>query len=96
MKPSDDVSLCLTVLENAGVEIRFEPVEGGGGMVKIGGKHLFFVNERAAPEDTLDNCVAALKKLDSKLLHLPPRVRELLGDTGWGDDSTPAGKPPST
>jgi hypothetical protein len=92
MKPSDDISLCLNVLESAGVEIRFEPVEGDGGMVKVGGKYFFFVNERTAPEETLDNCIAALKKLDSALLHLPPRVRELLGEESWGTDLAAGGE----
>jgi hypothetical protein len=55
-------------------------------MVKVGGKYFFFVNEHSAPEETLDNCIAALKKFDAALLHLTPRVRELLGEEGWGDD----------
>jgi hypothetical protein len=86
-KPSDDIPLFLNALESAGVEVRFEPVEGAGGLAKVGGKHIFFVNERAAPEETLDNCIAALKKFVSVVHHLPPRVRDLLGENeGWGDE----------
>ena len=83
MNSSDDINLFLSALESAGVEVRLEPVEGSGGLVKMGGKFIFFISNKAAPEETLDNCIAALKRFDHAALHIPPRIRELLGEDGW-------------
>jgi hypothetical protein len=83
MQSIDDKTLVLHALENAGVEVRVEPCESAGGMVRMAGRRIFFVNPNAASEDVVALGIAALKKLDTDAMHLPPRIRELLGDDAW-------------
>jgi hypothetical protein len=83
MQSPDDKDLLLRALESAGVEVRIEPCESAGGMVRMGDRQIFFVNPRADSGDVIELCVAALKKFDTSSMHLSPRVRELLGEDTW-------------
>ena len=82
--PSDnDGPLLRAVLENAGVEIRLADCGGEGGLVRIGDRSIVFVpvNSSHAHQQTL--YLDSIKKLSASLGHIPPRVRQLLGEEDW-------------
>ncbi len=83
----DDLALLRVTLEKCGVEVRSERCGGEGGMVRIGDRLAVFVPTDCPKTRILHIYCAAIKKLigahDS--LHVPPRIRQLLGEEDWSD-----------
>ena len=79
----DDLFLLRSVLEKAGVEIRSETCGGEGGLVRLGDRLIVFVPLHSAkPHEERLYC-EAIKKLAASLGHIPPRVRQILGEEDW-------------
>jgi hypothetical protein len=84
--PDADAVLLLRTLENMGVEIRRGSFDTPGGLVKMEGRYILFL--RAGIPSTLEKEVYldAVKKMGPSAVHLPPRVRALMGEDDWGND----------
>jgi hypothetical protein len=87
MKPRPDVDavLLLRTLENMGVEIRRGSFDSPGGLVRVEDRYILFLRTGITPAVEKGLCLDAVKKMGSSAVHLPPRVRELLGEDGWGN-----------
>ena len=81
--PEDDLLLLQSTLENAGVEIRSETYGGEGGLVRIGDRHIVFVPVHAPGAHVRALYLDSIRKLMASLTHVPPRVRQLLGEEDW-------------
>ncbi len=64
--------------ERLGVAVRFESIEGPGGLCRIKGEQVLFVNKDLDADDQALVMGAALSRLDIDSVFMPPQVRELL------------------
>jgi hypothetical protein len=79
----DDRMLLIRTLDRMGVEIRHGVFDTEGGLVRLDGQHVVFVREGISVECEQGVYLDALRKLGTGGVHVPPRVRALLGDDGW-------------
>jgi hypothetical protein len=79
----DDRMLLRSVLEKAGVEIRLETLSGEGGLVRVGEHCIVFVPLHCTKPHEERLYLDSIKKLSALLGHIPPRVRQLLGEEDW-------------
>jgi hypothetical protein len=79
----DDLALLRAVLEKAGVEIRAADIGGEGGLVRIGDRMVVFVPLHCAVSHRQTLFIDSIRKLADLLVHIPPRVRQLLGEEDW-------------
>jgi hypothetical protein len=78
-----DIALLRAVLENAGVEIRSADCEGEGGLVRMGDRVIVFVPLNSSKEHQQTLYIDSIIKLKVSLNHIPPRIRQLLGEEDW-------------
>jgi hypothetical protein len=86
VKRDEELEMLISVLERLGVEVRMEACEGDGGLVHFSGKVVLFLNRIAAPVTWKRLCIEALRRCDTSSVHLPPRVRQMLGEGEWGEN----------
>jgi hypothetical protein len=79
----DDLALLCAVLEKAAVEIRGADVAGEGGLVRINDHMIVFVPRRSSAAHRQKLYIDSIRKLAESLGHIPPRVRQLLGEEDW-------------
>ena len=79
----DDLRLMLRALEQLEVEVRMEHCESAGGLVRMRKRWVLLLNPFADLESRKGVCLAALGRFDTQSIHLPPRLRALLGDEEW-------------
>lgn len=74
----------LAVLERTGVQVRTEALGGGaGGLCKIKGKYIFFVDSESGAADSAAVCAEAVAKIvDVDEIYLTPQVREFVEKYG--------------
>lgn len=74
--------MLLAVLDRLGVEVRMEPCQSDGGLVRLAGKPVLFLNTGTDRAHWKTLCLEALRRFDLDVVHVPPRVRELLDGKG--------------
>jgi hypothetical protein len=82
-KRDDDRTLLMRTLDKMGVEIRRGAFDAEGGLARLGGQYVVFVRDGASIERERGLYLDALRKIGTEGVHLPPRVRTMLGDEGW-------------
>ena len=83
-KQTDDIyDLMMCTLSQCGVDIRTVAGEPDGGLVKLAGCRVLFLNNRSSLEQKKECCLNALRILNAEQAHLPPRIRQLLGEEDW-------------
>ena len=82
-KRDDDQMLLVRTLDKMGVEIRRGAFDTEGGLVRLCGQYVVFVREGIPAERERGLYLDALRKIGTEGVHVPPRVRTLLGDEGW-------------
>ncbi len=85
MKPDPDAVLLLRTLENMGVEIRRGSFDTPGGLVKMEDRYILFLRNSIPPAIEKELYLDAVRRIDPSAVHLPPRVRTLLGEDDWGN-----------
>jgi hypothetical protein len=85
-KRDDDRLLLVRTLDRLGVEIRRGVFDTEGGLVKLGDQLVVFVREGISGDRERSLYLDALKKTGTNSVHIPPRVRAMLGDDGWGSN----------
>ena len=72
----------LALLEGQGVEVRSEPLGGGGGgLCSVRGKKIFFLDTQAATAETAHLCARAVADIvDISGVYVKPQVREFIED----------------
>jgi hypothetical protein len=80
----NDCALLRATLENAGVEIRSESC-GDGGLVRMDGRYIVFTPLCSSNAQLQQIYIHSIKKLAASLVHIPPRVRQLLGEEDWNE-----------
>lgn len=75
--------ILLRTLDRMGVEIRRGVFDTEGGLIRLGGQYVVFVREGISGERERGLYLDALRKIGTEGVHVPPRVRALLGDEGW-------------
>ncbi len=83
MKQDENLLLLMQTIEHFGVEIRHEPCESNGGLVRMREKRVLFINSALGTEGQKEVCLGALRRLDMSGVHVPPRVRALMGEDDW-------------
>ncbi len=80
MDPVDQLRILLEFADAIGLEVRQEPVDGhGGGLCRIGGRMLLFVDTLADAATQLESAamaIAGLPDIDQNFLR--PDLRELV------------------
>ena len=68
----------IEIAEELGVEVRREPIDGdSGGLCRIKGRHVLFIDTLADAATRLDRCLEALARLPGIEAHyLRPDLRE--------------------
>jgi hypothetical protein len=78
-----DLALLMQTLERLGVEVRQEPCDSNGGLVRVRDKRVLFLDSAGDAETRKRMCLDALRRLDLGGVHVPPRIRALLGEEEW-------------
>jgi hypothetical protein len=82
-KPDDDIVLLLHTLDKMGVETRRGVFDSSGGLTRIGDQYVLFLNDTISPGQEKELCLDAIRRMGTSSGHIPPRVRELLGENDW-------------
>ena len=74
----------LGLLEGAGVQLRSEPLGGGGGgLCNLKGESIFFVDTQSSSADNATRCAEAVAKMvDIEAVYITPKVREFIESHG--------------
>jgi hypothetical protein len=81
----DDRILCIRTLEKAGVEIRIGNLESDGGLVKLADVLVLFIQKNIPLQRECTVYLLAIQKLGTDMVHIPPRIRALLGEEEWDE-----------
>jgi len=73
----------IRALSECGVDIRTVTGESDGGLVKLTGCRVLFLNNRSTLEQKKECCLNALRILNAEKAHITPRIRQLLGEEDW-------------
>jgi hypothetical protein len=79
----EELEMLLALLDRLGVEVRIEPCQSDGGLVRLAGRPILFLNAGAEHGRWKKICMEALGRFDLSGVHVPPRIRELLGGQSW-------------
>lgn len=82
-KPDPDLSLLLRTLDKMGVEIRRGVFDSEGGLVRMEDRYILFLHNAVVPQREKELCLDAIRKMGPGAVHVPPRVRALLGENDW-------------
>jgi hypothetical protein len=82
-KPDPDISLLLRTLDQMGVEIRRGVFDSPGGLVRMEDRYILFLHNTISPGQEKELCLDAIRKMGPLAVHVPPRVRALLGQDEW-------------
>jgi hypothetical protein len=77
----------FAVLSRLGVDVRVEPFETDGGLVRLRDRYVLFLNRNGERARWKELCVEAIGRFDTTQLHLSPSVRRALGDEGWAEEN---------
>jgi hypothetical protein len=85
MKPHSDPDIILLVntIDKIGIEIRRGTFDGDGGLVKMEDRYILFLRNGVVPQREKELLLDAIRKMGPLAVHVPPRVRELLGEDNW-------------
>jgi hypothetical protein len=86
MKTDPDIAILLRTLEKMGVEIRRGSFDAAGGLVRMEDRYILFLRNNASPASEKESYLDAIRKMRPAAVHVPPRVRELLGEDDWETD----------
>ncbi len=75
------------VAERLGVQVRYEPCEGKGGMCTLKGQRLFIIDERKTPAERAEVITRGLAEFDLEAIYLPPAVRQAIERHSGADES---------
>ena len=78
-----DITLLYKTLDKLGIEIRRGMFDGDGGLVKMEDRYILFLRTGVQPHREKEVMLDAIRKLGPSAVHVPPRVRELLGEDDW-------------
>jgi|GEM_PF-1271800 hypothetical protein len=84
-KPDPDIALLFAAIDKMGIEVRRGVFDGDGGLVRMEGRYILFLRTGIPPWRERELLLDAIKKLGPAAVHLPPRVRQLLGGDDWED-----------
>ena len=82
-QPDPEIILIINTLDKIGVEIRRGTFDGDGGLVKMGDRYILFLRTGVLPLREKELLLDAIRKMGPLAVHVPPRVRELLGEDQW-------------
>jgi hypothetical protein len=82
-KQDDDLRLLERTIDNMGIEVRRGSFDSEGGLVKIKGRHVLFVRAGIGQARQRSLYLDALRALGAAAVHVPPRVRQMLGEKEW-------------
>jgi hypothetical protein len=82
-KPDPDTVLLLHTLDTMGVEIRRGIFDSIGGLTRIEDRYILFLHNTISPAREKELCLDAIRRMGPTSVHVPPRVRELLGEDDW-------------
>ena len=70
----------VNILEVSGIQVRDEPLGGsGGGLCKLRGRHVFFLDTQASSVDCASACAQAVGQVvDIEQLYIKPQVRQFI------------------
>ena len=70
----------VSILETSGIQVRDEPLGGsGGGLCKLRGRHVFFLDTQASSVDCASACAQAVdRSVDIEQLYIKPQVRQFI------------------
>lgn len=81
--PDPDIILLNNALDKLGVEIRHGTFDGDGGLVKMEDRYILFLRTGVLQQREKDLMLDAIRRMGPLAVHVPPRVRELLGEDQW-------------
>ncbi len=74
----------LSILETNGIQVRDEALEGsGGGLCKLRGCQVFFLDTQASSVDCAAACAQAVERvIDIEQLYIKPQIRQFIEHHG--------------
>jgi len=78
MTQNEILSELEDVATRAGIEVRYDRLEGRGGECLVEGKVFVIINDALPEEDKISMLASALKKVDLEGIFLKPQIRELI------------------
>jgi hypothetical protein len=74
----------LNILEISGIQVRDEPIGGsGGGLCRLRGRQVFFLDTQASPIDCALACAEAVEQtIDIEKLYIKPQIRQFIERRG--------------
>lgn len=76
------LQLLVTLLEENGVQVRAEPLGGGGGLCNIKGRDIFFLDTQAPTAESTALCAQAVGRLvDIESIYIRPEIRQCIEDS---------------
>ncbi len=77
------LQLLVTLLEENGVQVRTEPLGGGGGgLCNIKGRDIFFLDTQAPTAESTALCAQAVGRLvDIESIYIRPEIRQCIEDS---------------
>jgi len=78
-----ELEMLLALLDRLEVEVRIESCQSDGGLVRLAGRLVLFLNATGERARWKELCLETLRRFDLSAVHVPPRVREMLEGQGW-------------
>ena len=78
MRESEILSNLEKIIEQLGIELRYDKGDFRGGLCRIGEKQLFLINTRMLPSQKIQLIVSELSTLNLSGIYIVPAIRDLL------------------
>ena len=78
MTISETIRACLDLAEKLSIEVRSVPLDGDGGLCRVKGKQVLYVNQMLSKDRQLEVLLQGLSGLPMEELYVLPALRELL------------------
>ena len=78
MTTSETIRACLELAEKLSIEVRSVPLDGNGGLCRVKGKQVLYVNQMLSKARQLEVLLRGLSEIPVDDVYVLPALRELL------------------
>ncbi|RME00008.1 MAG: hypothetical protein D6814_04480 [Calditrichaeota bacterium] len=78
MKEPEIISALEKIIEQLGIELRYEKGDFKGGLCRVGEKQIFIINPRLLPSQKIHLMANELSNLNLSSIYIVPAVRDLI------------------
>ena len=78
MTISETIRACLDLAEKLSIEVRSVPLDGNGGLCRVKGKQVLYINQMLSKDQQLEVLLRGLSGIPIEDVYVLPALRELL------------------